>query len=113
MPKVDGLEAARRIRALKDPRGQVPIVALTAQAFAEQVAECRQAGMNDHLAKPFTPEALLAVVARAAVTGGERRDSVLSADGKSAPATLAQTDIADGSFELTRLLRLRQPVGPA
>ncbi|HEY0206777.1 MAG TPA: PAS domain S-box protein, partial [Acetobacteraceae bacterium] len=66
MPEVDGLEAARRIRTLSGSRGQVPIVALTAQAFAEQVAECRTAGMDDHLAKPFTPEALLAVVTHAA-----------------------------------------------
>ena len=65
MPEVDGLEAARRIRALPGSLGRVPIVALTAQAFAEQVAECRAAGMDDHLAKPFTPDALLAVVAHA------------------------------------------------
>ena len=44
MPEMDGLEATRRIRALPGPRGQVPIVALTAQAFPEQVAECRKAG---------------------------------------------------------------------
>jgi PAS domain S-box-containing protein len=41
MPEMDGLEATRRIRALAGSRGQVPIVALTAQAFSEQVAECR------------------------------------------------------------------------
>ena len=65
MPGIDGLEATRRIRALPAPHGQVPVIALTAQAFAEQIAECRQAGMNAHLAKPFSPDALCAAVAGA------------------------------------------------
>jgi DNA-binding response OmpR family regulator len=66
MPEMDGLEATRRIRALEGPRGRVPIVALTAQAFTEQVAECRKAGMDDHLPKPFDPDSLLTAVLRAA-----------------------------------------------
>jgi len=45
-----------RIRALMGSRGKVPIVALTAQAFTEQMDECRQAGMNGHLTKPYTPD---------------------------------------------------------
>ena len=65
MPKVDGLEATRRIRALAGPHGQVPIMALTAQAFSDQVKACRKAGMNSHLSKPFTAAALLDAVARA------------------------------------------------
>jgi signal transduction histidine kinase/CheY-like chemotaxis protein/HPt (histidine-containing phosphotransfer) domain-containing protein len=66
MPEMDGLEATRRIRALPGPRGRVPILALTAQAFTEQIAECRAAGMNGHLVKPFDAEALIAAVLRAA-----------------------------------------------
>ena len=62
MPEMDGLEATRRIRALEGPRASVPIVALTAQTFAEQIAACRDAGMDGHLAKPFTPDALLAAL---------------------------------------------------
>ncbi len=65
MPGIDGLEATRRIRAFDGARGQVPIVALTAQAFTDQIAECRRAGMNSHLAKPFDMEKLLAAVALA------------------------------------------------
>ena len=42
MPGMDGLEAARRIRALAGVRGRVPIIALTAQTFAEQISECRR-----------------------------------------------------------------------
>jgi PAS domain S-box-containing protein len=59
MPEVDGFEATRRIRALGGKRGRVPIVALTAQAFSEQVEECRRAGMAGHVAKPFTQVTLL------------------------------------------------------
>ncbi len=69
MPGMDGLEAARRIRALEGVRGLVPIVALTAQAFAEQVAECRDAGMGSHLAKPFDPERLVSAVVSAFAAG--------------------------------------------
>jgi signal transduction histidine kinase len=66
MPKVDGIEATRRIRLLKGPRRHVPIVALTAQAFPEQVELCRQAGMNSHVTKPFTPDVLNDAVVHAA-----------------------------------------------
>jgi PAS domain S-box-containing protein len=76
MPGMDGLEATRRIRALEGPRGQVPIVALTAQAFTEQVAECRLAGMDDHLSKPFDPDQLLAAVVRAVAVSQTHREPV-------------------------------------
>lgn len=83
MPGMDGLEATRRVRGLAGPRGRVPILAMTAQAFAEQVEECRRAGMDGHVAKPFTQEALLHAVAWAAeadaATKGEA--SVLVAEG--------------------------------
>jgi HPt (histidine-containing phosphotransfer) domain-containing protein len=52
MPGMDGMEATRRIRALPGPRGAVPIVALTAQAFGEQVELIQSAGMNAHVPKP-------------------------------------------------------------
>ena len=54
----------RLIRALDGARGRVPIVALTAQAFTEQIAECRKAGMDSHLVKPFNLDRLLDIVAR-------------------------------------------------
>jgi CheY-like chemotaxis protein len=53
----------------------VPIVALTAWAFADQVKECLNAGMDGHLAKPFTLEALRAAVAAHARPRGQRRRS--------------------------------------
>jgi signal transduction histidine kinase/HPt (histidine-containing phosphotransfer) domain-containing protein len=83
MPDVDGLEATRHIRALAGPRGRVPIVALTAQAFLDQITECQKAGMDGHLAKPFDPETLLATVTRAVASepvhfGKPRPPSVLT-----------------------------------
>jgi PAS domain S-box-containing protein len=67
MPVMDGLTAARRIRALDHPARRVPIVAMTANVLPDQVAACRAAGMDDHVAKPFRREALQAVIARWAV----------------------------------------------
>ena len=66
MPGMDGLEATRRIRALAPPRGLVPIVALSAQSFAEQIEKCLQAGMTEHISKPFEQANLVAVVERVA-----------------------------------------------
>jgi signal transduction histidine kinase len=59
MPKVDGLEATRRIRALPDGHGDVPILALTAYTFPDQVAQCRDAGMDGHLPKPVDYQTLI------------------------------------------------------
>ena len=59
MPEMDGLEATRRIRAMKRrDAGTIPIVALTANAFDEDVQRSMQAGLNAHLSKPVEPEAL-------------------------------------------------------
>jgi PAS domain S-box-containing protein len=53
MPEMDGFEAARRIRTLDVPEAKtVPIVAMTANVFKEDVEKCFAAGMNDHLGKP-------------------------------------------------------------
>ena len=63
MPVMDGLDAARAIRALPGPAGRVRIMALTAAAVAGEVEVCLQAGMNDHLTKPFDSAKLLQKVA--------------------------------------------------
>ena len=53
MPEVDGYEATRLIRALEDPRAKtVPIVAMTANVFREDIERCLASGMNDHVGKP-------------------------------------------------------------
>jgi CheY-like chemotaxis protein/anti-sigma regulatory factor (Ser/Thr protein kinase) len=70
MPGVDGLEAARRIRALPGPIGATPIVALTANVLAHQRATYLAAGMNGVAAKPISPTALLAEIVRVAEAAG-------------------------------------------
>jgi len=53
MPEMNGLDATRTIRAMKDSwAASIPIIAMTADAFSENVTECLNAGMNGHIAKP-------------------------------------------------------------
>ena len=61
MPRLDGLEATRQIRDLPALR-QIPILAMTANAFAEDKARCLASGMNDFLVKPFGPDELFAIL---------------------------------------------------
>ena len=59
MPEMDGLEATRRIRAMdRKDASAIPIIALTANAFDEDVQRSLQAGLNAHLSKPVQPETL-------------------------------------------------------
>ena len=59
MPEMDGLEATCRIRASgREDAETIPIIALTANAFDEDVQRSMQAGLNAHLSKPVEPEAL-------------------------------------------------------
>ncbi|MCX7167150.1 MAG: PAS domain S-box protein [Rhodocyclales bacterium] len=64
MPHVNGLEATRQIREIQGYR-DTPIIAMTANAFAEDKARCFEAGMNDFLIKPFDPETLFVTLLRA------------------------------------------------
>ncbi|QOZ76934.1 PAS domain-containing sensor histidine kinase [Bradyrhizobium sp. CCBAU 53351] len=65
MPDMDGLAATRAIRAAGGRFETLPIVALTANAFPEDVRICREAGMSDFLAKPLRKPALVAALLRA------------------------------------------------
>ena len=59
MPKMNGLEATRLIRNGDNPLGSsIPIIAMTANAFAEDVQACHDAGMNAHVSKPLDIVAL-------------------------------------------------------
>ena len=59
MPKMDGYEAVKRIRAMDGRGREIPIIAMTANVFKEDVAKCISAGMNDHLGKPVEPAELV------------------------------------------------------
>ena len=63
MPKLDGLAATRQIRALPGCR-DLPILAMTANAFLEDRARCLDAGMNDFLIKPFVPKLLFSTLVK-------------------------------------------------
>ncbi len=63
MPLMDGYEAARKIRSSgRADAAAVPIVAMTADAFYEDIKKCFDAGMNGHIAKPIDPEHMYAVL---------------------------------------------------
>lgn len=63
MPVMDGLTACRRIRQSEHPQAQtIPIIAMTANAFEEDVQRCLRAGMNAHMAKPLDCARLLRIL---------------------------------------------------
>jgi len=71
MPRMDGVEATRRIRALESPAASTPIIGLTANAMAHQRAGYLEVGMDGVASKPISPADLIAEIAR--VLNGERR----------------------------------------
>jgi CheY-like chemotaxis protein/two-component sensor histidine kinase len=63
MPEMDGYEATRQIRALNIARAkEIPIIAMTANVFAEDMEKCMAAGMNDHVGKPLDMEQVMAIL---------------------------------------------------
>ncbi|HYD71340.1 ATP-binding protein [Azospirillum sp.] len=64
MPVLDGFEATRRIRAMEAGGRRVPVIAVTASVMDEDLQRCREAGMDDCLEKPFTLQALRAMLER-------------------------------------------------
>jgi CheY-like chemotaxis protein len=66
MPEMDGLEATRQIRAIENDmhKKRTPIIAMTANAFNEDIERCIEAGMDDHIAKPVDMNLFLALAAK-------------------------------------------------
>lgn len=82
MPRMDGLEATRRLRA--EPRfASLPIVAMTSSVLPSDKEACLQAGMNDHLSKPIDPALLVSMVARWGRLSGPARAPAIAAAGRS------------------------------
>jgi signal transduction histidine kinase/ActR/RegA family two-component response regulator len=70
MPVMDGLEATARIRGLDRPDARTtPIVAMTADAYAEDIRKCLESGMDAHVAKPIDPQALFGAIRECVGTG--------------------------------------------
>jgi CheY-like chemotaxis protein len=62
MPIMDGVAATRAIRALAEPKADIPIIGLTANAMAHQRSEYEQAGMSGIVSKPISPASLISEV---------------------------------------------------
>ena len=74
MPQMNGLDATRAIRALENPwASSIPIVAMTADAFSENVTECMNAGMNGHIAKPIDIKLVIKEIRR--IRDSKKNDS--------------------------------------
>ena len=90
MPVMDGLEATRRIRSSENPLGKtIPILAMTANAFLEDMQKSKEAGMDEHLSKPVDISALEQVVKRFRVTPPPKINSGIQRFCRKAPHNLA------------------------
>lgn len=94
MPKMDGFETARTMRAMPPPLGQIPIFALTASVMPEQIAAAHDAGMNGHVGKPLSRETLAEALAELQKTPPDPE------------ASAVQTSLPDNVTVDTRVLEL-------
>ncbi len=64
MPVMSGYDAAKGIRASGRPDANLPIFAMTADAFSEDIQHCMECGMNEHVSKPIDMEKLLRLLTK-------------------------------------------------
>jgi two-component system, sensor histidine kinase len=102
MPEMDGLTATKAIRCRGGRFAGLPIIALTANAFAEDIKLCRDAGMSDFLAKPLRKQALVAAILRAI--------GPVASPAADLPAQPASTT-APVSLDRTALAQLTEAIG--
>jgi two-component system sensor histidine kinase/response regulator len=109
MPLMDGLEAARRIRALAEAPGgrrfaELPIIAMTALAMAQDEDRSRAAGMNDHVTKPIAPDWLMAVLEKwVRPPAGRPGKSAVAAQAGEIPADLLALTSLDAREGIRRI----------
>ena len=105
MPEMDGLEATRAIRAHGGALATIPIIALTANAFADDIKACRDAGMNDFVAKPIRKRLLVDKLAKVA-------QSAAPADaGSAAPAPTSDAPDEEGLIDRSVVAELCEEIG--
>lgn len=96
MPEMDGIEAIKAIRALPPPLGQVPVIAMTANAMAGAREDMLAAGMDDYIGKPVQPSRLLEKLAAFVVSGGVPDTGGALADPVAGdPALLDEDNLSD------------------
>jgi signal transduction histidine kinase/CheY-like chemotaxis protein len=109
MPEMDGLEATRAIRAMRGVQSRVPIIALTANAFDSDVVQCKTAGMNAHLGKPFRREDLMIALAdvirgKLEYHGGSTSTTAATENAPAIDWNIIEDFRADSGEEMLRLL---------
>jgi signal transduction histidine kinase/DNA-binding response OmpR family regulator len=100
MPEMDGLAATRAIRRLPAPMCRVPIAALTANAFPEDLVECKAAGMDDFVTKPVSAQRLQVAIERLIATRPLERDGAQEPTAKADASVLDATVIERLSADL-------------
>jgi PAS domain S-box-containing protein len=96
MPEMDGYEASISIRSTANPNRETPIVALTASAMLSRKDKAYQAGMNDYVSKPFTPEQVFLVLEKYLQIEGKYRTPALETSEVAEAVAEKKPDAADG-----------------